>query len=199
MAVSMVVVVAVIVSMIVAAMLVVDVLMIVAVAVPMMAVVMPVIMGMIVVMAGGRLVGPALGLERRVDGDDLRAEALQQCLDGVVAPDPKLALENLHRNMAVAEMPGKPRQRRQIGGARLDQRLGLGHHFDQPAIVEHQRIVGAKPRRLGKIEFDAGAFDAEQETLLRLTLARRAGSPYRSTGASAPLGSMKNAGGAWHD
>ncbi len=57
-----------------------------------------------------------------------------------------------------------------IGRARLDQRLGLGHHLDQPAVVEHQRVVGAQPHRFGEIELDAGAFDAEQEALLRLAL-----------------------------
>ena len=54
--------------------------------------------------------------------------------------------------MAVAEMPGEPRERGKIGGARLDQRLGLGHDLDQLAVVEHQRVVGAQPHRLGQIE-----------------------------------------------
>jgi len=73
-------------------------------------------------------------------------------------------------------MPGEPRQRRQIVGPDLKQRLGLGHHLDQAAVVEHQRVVGAKPHRLGEIEFDAGALDAEQEALVRLTLrVRQAG------------------------
>ena len=66
-----------------------------------------------------------------------------------------------------------------IVGAHLDQRLGLGHDLDQPAVVEHQRVVGAKPHRLGEIELDAGAFDPEQEALLRLALRIAAGSAYR--------------------
>ena len=72
--------------------------------------------------------------------------------------------------MAVAEMPGEPRQRRKVGGARLDQRLGLGHHLDQRAVVQHQRVVGAQPHRLGEVELDAGSLGAEQEALVRLAL-----------------------------
>ena len=136
-------------------------------------VVVTVIVMVVIVAVRGRVVGAALGLERRVDGDDLGAEALQQRLDRRIALEPQPALQNLHRHMAVAEMPGEPRQRRQIGGARLDQRLGLRHHLDQPAIVEQQRVVGAQPHRLGEIELDAGAFDAEQEALLRLALRMR--------------------------
>jgi hypothetical protein len=40
-------------------------------------------------------------------------------------------------------MPGEPRQRVEVLGARLDQRLRLGDHFDQVAVVEHEQIAGA--------------------------------------------------------
>ena len=144
--------------------------MIVAVIVVMIVVDACVVMIVVVMIAGRCGIGAAFRLERRLDRDDLGAEALQQCLDRRIAPQPQPALQHLHRHMAVAEMPGEPRQRRQIGGARLDQRLGLRHHLDQPAVVEHQRIVGAQPHRLGEIELDAGALDAEQKALLRLAL-----------------------------
>ena len=162
------------------------------------AVMMIVIVVMVmVVIARRRGIGAALRLERRFDGDDLRAEALQQRLDRRIALEPQPALQHLHRHMTVAEMPGEPRQRRQIGGARLDQRLGLRHDLDQPAVVEHQRVVGAQPHRLGEIELDAGALDAEQEALLRLAL--RMGQDERvDDGRVPPFGSTKNAGGAWH-
>jgi len=63
-------------------------------------------------LAGGRGIGPALRLERRLDGDDLGAQALQQRLDRRVAHKPQPALQNLHRHVAVAEVPGEPCQRR---------------------------------------------------------------------------------------
>ncbi len=53
--------------------------------------------------------------------------------------------QKLHRDVAVAKMPGDPGQRADIGGARLDQGLRGRDHFDQAAIVEHQQIVGAQP------------------------------------------------------
>ena len=121
----------------------------------------------------------------------------QQRLDRRIALEPQPPLQHLHRHMPVAEMPGEPRQRRQIGGARLDQRLGLGHDLDEGAVIEHQRVVGAQPHRLGEIELDAGAFDAEQKALLRLAL--RVGQDQRiDDGVGPPFGGVENAGGAWH-
>ena len=156
-----------------------------------------VIVAVVMIVRRGRLVGAALRLERRLDGRDLRAEALQQRLDRRIALEPELALHDLHRHVTVAEMPGEPRQRRQVGRARLDQRLGLGHHLDQPAVVEHQRVVGAKPHRLGEIELDAGALDAEQEALLRLALRVRQDQRVGDRRVLA-LGCGDDAGGAGH-
>jgi hypothetical protein len=185
------------VRMVVAAVLVMHVMMIVAMTVAMamrMILVMRVVVAMI---AGSSFVGSTLRLERRVDRRDLRAEALQQCLDGGIALEPQPALQHLDRHVPVAKVPGQPRQPRQIGGARLDQRLGLGHDLNQPAGVELQRVVGAKPHRLGKVQFDASAFHAEQEALLRLAL--RVGQDQRvDRGGVPPFGGAKNADGAGH-
>ena len=159
------------------------------------------IMSMIVVMvivaliAHRRVVGAALRLERRIDGDHLGTEALQQRLDRRIGLEPEPALQHLHRHMAVAEVPSEPGERRQIGGPRLDQRLGFRHDLDEPAVVEHQRVVCAQPHRLGEVDFDAGAFDAEQESLLRLTLGMRQNKRVDG-GRIPPLGGTKDAGGA---
>lgn len=125
---------------------------------------------MIVMMLRRHRIGPALGLERRVDGDDLGAQPFQQRFDGRIALEAEPPLQNLHRHVPVAQMPGEPRQRRQIGGAHLDQRLGFGHHLDQRAIIEQERVVGAQPHRLGEIKFHASAFDSEHEALVSLAL-----------------------------
>jgi hypothetical protein len=167
----------------------------VSVSVPMIVSMMMVVMCML---ANGRGVGASLRLEGRIDDGDFRAEALQQCLDRRIAFEPQPALQHLHRHMAVAEMPGQPRQRRKVRRPRLDQRLGLRDHFDQPSIVEHQRVVGAQTRGLGKIEFDAGAFDAEHKALLRLALRERQDQCIDDWGI-APLGSRQKSSGAWHE
>ena len=94
-------------------------------------------------------------------------------------------------------MPGEPSERRQVGGAHLDQGLRLGHHFHQPAVVQHQRVIGAKPDQFREIELDAGALRPEQKSLLRLALRVRQDERVGDRRLF-PLGSMKNAGGAWH-
>jgi hypothetical protein len=105
--------------------------------------------GMCVAAAG---VGAALGIERRLDLDDSGPEALHHRFDHMVAPDPQALGHDLGRQMPIAEMPGDPNQMQWIGAADLDQRLGRGDHFDQPAVLEHQRIAAAQCDRVFQIE-----------------------------------------------
>jgi len=130
-------------------------------------VVMTMVMVMMTVLLRG-FVGAAFRLERRVDRNHLGAERLQQRLDRRISGEPQPPLQDLHRDMAVAEMPGEPRQHGKIAGTNLDQRFRLGHDLDQSAIVEHQCVVGAQPHGLGEIQLHADTFDAEQEALLDL-------------------------------
>ncbi len=173
-----------------------------------MLVIMPVVVTMMVVtvvmvmmimgMSRRGLISPAFRLKWRVYGDDLRTGAGQPLLDDSVALQPQLAFENLHRHVAVAEVPGKPRKRRQIGSTHFDQRLGLGHDLDQPAVVKHQRVIGPQPHHFRQVKFDAGAFDAEKETLLRLPLC--VGQDHRvHHGRIAPFGGRQNTDCAGHE
>jgi hypothetical protein len=54
--------------------------------------------------------------------------------------------------MPIAEMPGDPDQMQRIGAADFDQRLGRGDHFDQPAVLEHERVAAAQRHRVFEIE-----------------------------------------------
>jgi hypothetical protein len=164
------------------------VLVIVAVGVIMVMVTMVVLMTVGKTVPNRRGIGITLRFERRIDEGNFRAQTFQQCLDRWVALKPQPPIQHLHWHVAVAEMPGKARKRRKISGARLDQRLGLGHHLDQAAIVKLQRIVGAKPHGLGEIELDAGPLDAEQEALVRLPLGERQDQSVNDGGVP-PLGS----------
>ena len=132
--------------------------------------IVPVVMMVIVRL---RVVSSTFGLEWRVDRDHLDAERREQLLDRRIALHPQPLLQDLHRHVTIAEMPGQPRQHRKVGGARLDQRLGLSNDLDQRAIVEHQRVIGAKPHVFGEIELHAGPFHSEREALLRLPLRMR--------------------------
>lgn len=188
------------------AMIVVLVIMVMAVIVPMIVMVMSVAMivvmmtvMIVVVMAvgGDGFVIAAFRLERRFDGDHLCAKALQQRLDGLIALQPELPFHDLHRHVPAAEMPGEPRQGRQIARAHFDQRLGLRHHFDQSPVIEHQGVVGPQPHRFGEIKFDASALDAEQEALLRIPLGVRKNERIGG-GRVAAVGCGDNAGRARH-
>lgn len=156
----------VVVAMIMAAMLVVRmIVMVMIVAVPMtmsMTVAMIMVMAVIVFADSVAIIRPAFGLERRFDRDRLGAERRQQRFGRRLAPHPNGPAPDLGRYMPVAEMPSEPGQRRQVMSAGLQQRLGGRHHFDQTAVVQHQRVVGAQPRRRREIELDRRPFGADQ-------------------------------------
>ena len=95
-----------------------------------------------VAMAAG--IGPALGIERRLDLDHPRAEPFEHRLNDVIAPDPKTLGHDLGRQMTVAEVPGEANQMLGVGAPDLRQRLRRGDHLHQPAIVEHQRVAAAQ-------------------------------------------------------
>ena len=121
----------------------------------MMAMVVAMVVVMIVAVRMRRCIGAALRLERRLDTDKLGAERLEQVLDARLGAHPNAIGKQLRRHMAVAEMPGKPRERGQVRRARLEQRLGRRHHFDEAAVVEQKHVVGAQPRRMREIDLEA--------------------------------------------
>src|SRR5438477_12618741 len=107
-------------------------------------------------------VGAAFRVERRLDRGNPCAEILQQRLDAVLPAHPQPIRQDLDRDVAVAEMPGQPRERSEIRGARFQQRLGLGDDLDQTSVVELDRVAHAQRDRLGEIEIDLGSLDAHQ-------------------------------------
>ena len=94
----------------------------------------------------------ALGIERRLNLDDARAQSLHHRLDDVIPADAQALRHDLRRQMAVAEMPGNANQVQRIGAPNLDQGLGGRDHLDQPAILQHQRIAAAQCDCVFKIE-----------------------------------------------
>jgi hypothetical protein len=157
-----------------------------------MVVIMRVAVGMIMAMRMIVLrrchVRAAFRIERGLDGDHLGAEAREQRLDRGIAPHAQPVGEELHRHVTVAEMPGKPRQGREIMRARLDQRLRLGDHLDQGAVVEREQIAHAQ--RNGSVEIElatrpldpgyrpargATALEIENDRIDDMTVARPGG------------------------
>jgi len=162
------------------------------------AVMMVMIVPVAVVMTsvGRRKVGAAFGIERRLDGGHFCAEPREQRLDRGVAPHTQPVREQLNRHMPVAEMPGEPRERGQVLRARLDERLRLGDHLDQGAVVEQQQIAHAQRDLFDEVESKARPLHAGRAAVRRPALlgredhciddvfvvARSGGDDFHSTG-----------------
>lgn len=134
--------------------------------VAMIMVTMMMMMPMLVIMGRRR----NIGLERRLDRSGFRAALLEQGFDRRAVPDAQAIGEHLRRHVTVAEGPGEARERRRIGQARLDQRLGRGDDLHHASVIEQERIVGRQRRRLVEGEFDAGPLAGEDEALLPAAL-----------------------------
>src|SRR4051812_9502888 len=123
--------------------------------------IMPMVMVVVCVVTivrgmGGRI-GAALGIERRLDLDNARAQPLHHFLDDVIAPDAQAPAHDLGRQMTVAEMPGDPHQMAWIQPSDFEQRLGRRHHLDQAAVFQHQRIAAAQRDGVFEVEQEFGA------------------------------------------
>jgi hypothetical protein len=125
--------------------------MIMMVVIVMLVLVMRVIVPMPATMRRGGI-RTTLGIERRFDLDHAGAEAAHHLLDHVVAADAQTLGHDLHRQMAVAEMPGDADEMHGIAGADFEQRLGRGDHLDQPPVLQHQRVATAQRDDVGQVE-----------------------------------------------
>lgn len=118
-------------------------------------VIMIVVMAVVAGLSGAALglhIGAALGIERRIERDHAGAKTYDHRLDHRIAADAQRFWHDFGRQMAVAEVPGEPRQRQGIGGPDLSQRFRLGDHFHGSSILELQPIATAQHRRLREVE-----------------------------------------------
>lgn len=133
-----------------------------------MTVLMTVLMGMVMIVAMIMMmmivvivmmvlcleIGAALGVEGRLDRADLAAEARYHLLDHVVAADAQARTHDLHRQVAVAEVPGELKQVIRTLGADLAERFGRADHLDEAPVLQLHRVAGAQ---------GYGLFEVEQE------------------------------------
>ena len=117
-------------------------------------------------------ISAAFGIERRFNRCQARAQPLQHRLERAVRPHAQAVGKNLHRHVPVAEVPGNPRQVRQVVAANLDQRLRLDHHVDDAAVVEFKRVPIAQENSLGKHRADLSAVHAGEMPGLQAALVR---------------------------
>ena len=97
-------------------------------------------------------VGAALRIERRLDRGDLGAEPGKHLGKHVVGADQDLLRFDRGGHMAVAEVPGKPREVMRVLRRHHEQRLGPRAHLDHAAVFEHQPVAMPERGRFGEIE-----------------------------------------------
>jgi hypothetical protein len=100
----------------------------------------------------GARISAAFRVERRFKGDHSRAEALGHRLDDRIAADAQRFRRQFRRQVTVAKVPGDAGQRQRIRGADLRQRLWLGDHFHQAAVLELQAVAATQHRRIRQVE-----------------------------------------------
>jgi hypothetical protein len=128
-----------------------------------------VLMTMIMVVTMGMIMpvrAAIIGLERRHHRGRLEAAFVEQQRSRGVREHAQAIGEDLDGNVAIAQCQQQACRPGEILLADLQHRLGIGHHLDEMAVVEHQAIIGAEQRRDQKIELDAGALAAEHEPML---------------------------------
>jgi len=118
------------------------------------------------------IVGAALGIEGCINRRKARAEPAQHVFDHMVTPDAQPIADNLHIEVAIADMPGEPRQLMRVGRRNFDERLGAPDDTDHTAIVEHEAIAVMQGRGLRQIEQKFCAAFAVQNDAAAMTLVR---------------------------
>jgi hypothetical protein len=90
-------------------------------------------------------VGAALWIERRLYFDDFSAELDCHLGYDVIAPDAQRCSEQLGRHVSIAEMPSETNALQQMGAANLQERFRCGNDFDQPPVLQDQRVAAVQP------------------------------------------------------
>jgi hypothetical protein len=104
--------------------------------------------GIVIVLA----VGAALGIEGHAHLAHFRAQSLQHVDDDVIVADQEAVVIDLRRQMAIAEMPGDPREGRGISAAYLDKVFFRRLHLDETALFQPKPVAGMQNDRLDQIE-----------------------------------------------
>ena len=116
------------------------------------------------------IVSATLRIEGRFQWRQPRAKAAQHVLDHVVTPDAQPVADDLHIDVPVTDMPGKPRQLVRIRRCDLDERLRPADNPDDTAIVEDEAIAIIQGRGLRQIEQKTRAALAAQNGAAAMAL-----------------------------
>ncbi len=105
--------------------------------------------------AGG--IGTILRIERCDDMRHMSAELLHHIRDDVICTNADMPIEQLHGQMAIAEMPGDAHQLVAVMRMNIEQFLAARRHPHPASILKVQAITIAKAHGLRHIEQDFGA------------------------------------------
>ena len=111
-----------------------------------------VVMVTVLMRMAAALIGAAFRIEWRLDFDHARAQSPHHGIDDVIPADSQSLGHDLRRQMPVAEMPGDADQMLWITSLDLEQRLGSRDHFNEPAVLQHQRIAAAERDGILQVE-----------------------------------------------
>ena len=117
-------------------------------------------------------VGAGLRIERRFHGRDLRAEPAQHIFNHMVPANAQPIADNLHVDMAVADVPGEPRQLVTVRCGDFDQRFGPADDAHNAAIVEHEAVAVAQSGRLRQVKQKGRAPLAGQDNAAAVPVVR---------------------------
>ena len=111
---------------------------------------MAIIFAVMVMVAADR-VGTGLRIERSSDQGDVPAKTLDHLADHMVRSNADAIAQQLHRQMAITEMPGDTNKFAILMRMDFHQVLGLGADPDN-AVFDHQPVAISQPHRLRQID-----------------------------------------------
>jgi hypothetical protein len=106
----------------------------------------------VVVMPGAGRVRTGLGIERRFNRLNVPAETFDHVLDHMIGANADPVAEQLHRQMAIAQMPRDPHKFAIIVRVNFQQRLRPGADADYASPLQRQPIPIAQPHSLGEVD-----------------------------------------------
>ena len=114
------------------------------------AVIVVVIMAVTVTVA--MIVSAVLRIERHFDDRKPRTQAAEHVLDHVIASDAEAVAGDLHVDVAIADVPGEPRQFVGACGGDFDERFGPSDDAHDSAILQHKSVAVMQGNRLWEVE-----------------------------------------------
>jgi len=98
-------------------------------------------------------VSPRLRVKGFFQATDLSAKLLDHFGNNMILQDPDALMQNLHRQMPIAQMPRYAEQDL-VGGLDFQKRFGLGTNTHDAAIFQFKTVAITKMHSLRKVEQD---------------------------------------------